>query len=198
MVALAPDAFQQLFDRRRAAPEGEIARLHAGRHHRDEIVAADQLVERLDERALDVERRPELDVLGVEEQHEQARAHVLSRLAHLGDRRRIAPRLLRSRAAHEHVLEAIDFLRYAFVEDLDLVLPQIRHRLAVGGRIHVDADVIDFGAEGLELRGRRWLLRREWQQTPRRGKRQGVRGNREADLPLAPCPLPLLVMVCPV
>ena len=113
----------------------------------------------------DVERRAELDVLRVEEKHEEARAHVLRRLAHLRDRRRLAARLLRSRAAHEHVLETVDLLGCAFVENFDLVLPQIRHRLAVGGRIHVDADVIDFGAEGLELGGRRWLLRGEWRQT---------------------------------
>ena len=117
---------------------------------------------------------PELDVLGVEEQHEQPRAHVLRRLAHLGDGRRLAARLLRSRAAHEHVLEAVDFLGCAFVENFDLVLPQIRHRLAVGGGIHVDADVIDFGAEGFELGGWRRLLRRRVSERP---PEEGVRGK---------------------
>ena len=193
VVALAPDAFQQLFDRCGSAPEGEIARFHAGRHHRDEIVAADQLVQRLDERALDVECRAEFDVLGVEEKHEEARAHVLRCLAHLGDRRRLAPRLLRSRAANDHVLETIDLLRCAFVEDFDLVLPQIRHRLAVGCRIHVDADVVDLGAEGFELGGRRWLLRGNGSKQ----EGQEARGKGKVPGALAPRPSPLAPLITP-
>src|SRR5688572_4286687 len=97
-------------------------------------------------------------MLSVEEQDEQPRAHVLRGVAHLGDRRRLAPTFLRSHAANAHMLEAIDLLKFAFVEDFDLVLAQIRHRFAVGGRIHVDADVIDFSTERLQLGGRRWFL----------------------------------------
>ena len=93
-------------------------------------------------------------MLRVEEKDEEARAYVLRRFAHLGDRRGLAPPFLRACAADHDVLEPVDFLECAFVEDFDLVLPQIRHRLAVGGRIHVDADVVDFGAEGFELGGR--------------------------------------------
>ena len=110
----------------------------------------------------------------VEEQHEQPRADVLRRFAHFGDRRRLATPVLRSRPAHEHVLEAVDLLRNPS-SSISIARLQIRHRLAVGGRIHVDADVVDFGAERLELRG---LLRGEGERDQRQADREDRPGNR--------------------
>ena len=105
---------------------------HVRRHHRDEIVRADQPVERVDERLADVVRAVDVDVVGVEEEHEHARARVLRGIARdsatvFGSRRTSCGPLPRI----THALELLDLLRRAAFEDLEVVLREVGDRRAV-------------------------------------------------------------------
>ena len=61
-------------DRRRPARERHVGGRHLRRHHADEIVLADQPIERVDQRLSDGVRCADVDVVGIEKQDEQARA----------------------------------------------------------------------------------------------------------------------------
>lgn len=74
------------------------------------------------------------------------------------------------RAPRTHVLEGIQFLRHALVENFDFFGAQVHHRLVVCRGIHVNADVVDFGAEWLELL---WRGRVLGGQCNRRGQQEG-------------------------
>ena len=77
-----------------------------------------------------------------------ARVRVLHHRARFADGVGLAPRILRDAAAHDDVLERVDFLRDVVFEDLEIGGGQVGDRLAVLGRKHVDADVVRFGLEG--------------------------------------------------
>src|SRR5262249_59792380 len=96
----------------------------------------------------------DVDVIGVEEDDEHARARTLRHRSRLGHAVRLDARLLRSRGTDDDVLELLDLLRRAVLEYFKVVGAQISDRRAVLRRIDVDADVVRFGAE------RRWRLGR--------------------------------------
>ncbi len=151
-VPFAPSALEQFFDRRRPSSKGEIPPQHSGRHHRDQIIASDELIQSLDQRAADVQRAEAFDVPRVEKQHEQPRADVLHGLAHFRHGGRFPARLLGARAPHRHTLEPVDFLRYPLIQNLDLIAREIGDRTAADGWVDIDSDVVDFSTEWRELR----------------------------------------------
>ena len=60
-------------------------------------------------------------------------------------------------AAHRYLLELGNLLKDAVFENLDIGLLKVGDGLPIRRRVHIDADVIDFGSEGL---GRGWILGR--------------------------------------
>src|SRR5439155_17798482 len=83
------------------------------------------------------------------------RPRLLEHRARLGNGIRLAALILWHVAADLNPLELDDLLRRAILEDLELVLPQIEHRLAVRRGKHVDAHVVGLGAERRTLW---WLI----------------------------------------
>jgi hypothetical protein len=55
---------------------------------------------------------------------------------------------LRAGGAHLDVLERVHRLANAVLEDLELLLPQVRDRRGPHHRVHVHADVVGFRPEG--------------------------------------------------
>ena len=88
----------------------------------------------------------------IEEEHEQPGLRISRGILHFGDRRGIAPRRLRSLTADRHAFELRDLLCHAVLEHLDVGGDEIGDRLAADRGIHIDADVVDIGLEGLALR----------------------------------------------
>jgi hypothetical protein len=99
-------------------------------------------------------------VVGVQEQHDQARARGLSHGERLADRVRLDPRVLRAHGLDDNAFELLDFLRSPALEDLEVRLRQVGDRRFVLRRVGVDPDVIGLGAEGRRLL-RRWRLRED-------------------------------------
>ena len=96
----------------------------------------------------------DLDVVGIEEHDEQARARALRHRQRFANRVRLHPGVLRSGGADDDVLELLDALRDAAFEDLEVGLGEIRDRRAIlHRRRDVDADVVGLGAEGRLRRG---------------------------------------------
>ena len=82
---------------------------------------------------------------------------------------RLAPRLLRTAAAHVHVLEGLDLLRHAVFEQLEVGRREVPDRLAVDRRVDVHAHEVGFDAErGLPLPGCRALPARRRATSPAR------------------------------
>ena len=125
-IAFAPPvAFQEPFDRRGLSRERDVSGRHLRRHHGDDIIGADQPVQCIDERSLNVARGVPFYVMGVEKQHEHTSARVLCRLPGRRDRIELAPWFLRSRAPHRDVLELLDRLGSFLFEDLEVFPPEI-------------------------------------------------------------------------
>ena len=183
-IALTPVPVprQEPVNRRGLSSKRDIASRHLRRHDADEIVLADDAIERLDERTPDVVRGGDVHVIGIEEEHEQARARALGHRARLGHRVRLHARLLRTGGADDDAFELLDCLWDAALEDLELLLSQIRQRRTVFRGVDVNAHVVRFGTKRrlwdvrlcrLRLLGLLRLLRR-----PAEARRRHVR-NRE-------------------
>ena len=84
----------------------------------------------------------------IEEQDDDAGPRILRSAPHFVHRRRLARRGLGPRGAHRYLLELGDLLRDAVFENLDIGLLKIGDGLPVRRRVHIDADVVDFGGEG--------------------------------------------------
>ena len=87
------------------------------------------------------------DVRRVEEDDEHAIPGIGGRLERLPLRARLDALGLRSRRAHDDVLEGLDLLRHAVLEDLEVLGLQVEDRLAVLERIRVDPDEVRLDAE---------------------------------------------------
>src|SRR5262249_28843422 len=98
----------------------------------------------------DAMRAVDRHVVDVEEDDEDAGAGILRRLTRFFDGVRLTPQILRQVAANDHVLELLDLLRRAALEDLEVTLREVRDRRAILRGIDVHADVVRLGAE-------RWL-----------------------------------------
>ena len=91
-IAFAPPvALQQAFDHKGAPREGHVGQLHRRHHDPDVVVGTDEPVERVDERLGNLARCARFHMLGIEKQHEHARARILNRLARLRNRVRLGP-----------------------------------------------------------------------------------------------------------
>ncbi len=99
-------------------------------------------------------------MIGVEKQHEHARARVLRGLPAFFDRVRLAARFLRDVSTNQNAFELLEFLWLAVLEDVEVVTREIVHRRAALRRIRIDADVIGLGPERWELRLRGRLSHR--------------------------------------
>ena len=93
-------------------------------------------------------RTGDANVSRVQKQHEDARIRVGQHRARLGDRVRLAPRVLRHVASNDDVLEGVDLLRNLVFEYFEVVCREVGDRHAVLGREHVHANVVRFGLEG--------------------------------------------------
>ena len=118
--------------------ERQVAWVHLRRHHRDQVVFADQRIERLDERLADPARPVAIDVVRVEEEHEDSAGGVGRRdrrRRRCSDGRRIGTSL-GLRVLPAHALEAVDLLRHSLVFDLDFARLQIIDGPAADRRRH--------------------------------------------------------------
>ncbi len=189
-------AREKSFDRRGLAREGDVRRRHLGRHHRDQIVRTDQRIERLDQRCANPPRAVDIHVTDVQEDHEHASArigHHRHRLAHAV---RLDTHVLRRGRMDHHVLELFDLLRRVAFDDLEVVLLEIEHRVAIVGRVRVHADVVGFCAEGRRLRLGLWRRGRLRRQRDQRRDDEGQYAQRKGvssshGVPRTPAPLSL-------
>ncbi len=160
-VPLAPGdpLVEEFVDGAGPAGEGDRARRHLGRHHGNEVVLTDHLLEEARDRAADGPRPIARDMVGIQEQDEEARARVAHHFLRLAHVARLAARFLRPARADEDVLEGANLLRLAVLEHLEVRLLQVLDRAAVGRRVDVHPDEVRLGAEGRLLRlVRRGLL----------------------------------------
>ena len=82
------------------------------------------------------------DVRRVEEDDEDAIPGIRGGLQRLALRADLDALALRPRRAHDHVLEGLDLLQNAVLEDLELLRLQVEDRLAVLEGIGVDPDEV--------------------------------------------------------
>ena len=169
-LAPVPVAREEPVDGRRLAREGDVGGRHLRRHHGDEVVLANELVERIDERLPDVVRALDLDVVGIEKQHEHRARGVCAPSRASRGRCSARGACPAARRANDDVLELLDFLGHAVLEDLEVGLREIGDRRAVFRGKDVDADVVRLGAEGRRRCGGVWATRQREEaatQTPR-------------------------------
>jgi hypothetical protein len=175
------------------ARERDVRRRHVWRHHRIHVVGPDDLVEQVDEDALHAVRAALFRVIGVEEDHEQTAGGGLGDGARLARVVRFDARLLRTWPAHVDVLEGLDLLHDAVLEDLEVVRGQIANRHALEGRIRVHANEVRAHTESRLIGGGRrrglrfalWRRRvsparlRRWRLRAPTGRRGGKRNDEE-------------------
>ena len=149
VVAHAPLRFmaQRIVQRLGAARERDVTRVHVGRHHREEVLGADESLEHVDERLAGVDGAGKRRVPCVEEQHEHAAAGVGSLLEAIGRAHRVAPFLACRRRRQRHALELRDLLGLAVLEHLEVVGREIGDRFPLGGGVDVHAHEVGFDAE---------------------------------------------------
>ena len=113
-------------------------------------------------------------MIDVEKENQDTCARLEGRLARLGNRVRLATRVLRAGAADDDVFELLDGLRRLVLEDLEILLTQVGDRRAVARGIDVDAHVVRGGTE--RRPGRLILSRKE-------GERDGGEHERSRRAP---------------
>jgi hypothetical protein len=109
-VLLPPEALEHLLDASRPPCERELTRGHLRGHDGDEIVAADERIQRVDERPSHGNRSLNVDVTWVEEEHEDPRARILGGAPDVLHRRGVRTNRLGARTRHRHALELHDLL----------------------------------------------------------------------------------------
>ena len=147
---------QRVVERLGAARERDVARVHVGRHHREQVLGADESLQHVDERLAGAARRRQTSC---------ARCRGTPRTRGGAGRRpagghrrahRIAPFLACRRRRQRHPFELRHLLRLAVLEHLEVVGREVGDRLALGvGGVDVHAHEVGFDAERrLPRRGR--------------------------------------------
>ncbi len=152
-LAPGPILPQAGLDDLRLPGEDDLIGRHIRGHHGDEIVGRKDPVHQPDERLVDRVRRRDHDVRQIQENHEHAVARVGGGGERGALRAGIAAVLLRTGGPNDDVLEGLDLLRRAVLEDLEVVGLEVEQWLTVAHRIRVDANEIRFDADSRAILG---------------------------------------------
>jgi hypothetical protein len=131
----------------RPARERERRRGRRRARDSDEILRAERLLHELLQRRADLIHHLRIQVMQVDEDHEDTRPWIGRHLLAGANAVRLHAQRLRAARRDAHVLEGFDRLRNVVLEQLELVPPEIDHGPSVHGGVQVYADVIGAATE---------------------------------------------------